>query len=50
VTSGGRVLTVCAKGSTFADAQRNAYGALEKIHFAGTLFRRDIGSRAISRD
>ena len=50
VTSGGRVLTVCAKGSTFADAQRKAYGALESIHFAGMLFRRDIGFRAISRE
>ncbi len=50
VTSGGRVLTVCAKGSTFADAQRKAYSALEKIHFAGMLFRRDIGFRAISRE
>ena len=50
VTSGGRVLTVCAKGSTFADAQRQAYRALEKIHFEGMLFRRDIGFRAISRE
>jgi phosphoribosylamine--glycine ligase len=50
VTSGGRVLTVCAKGWTFADAQRKAYGALASIHFSGMMFRRDIGFRAISRE
>ncbi len=50
VTSGGRVLTVCAKGSTFADAQKKAYDALATIRFDGMIFRRDIGYRAVQRE
>jgi phosphoribosylamine--glycine ligase len=50
VTSGGRVLTVCAKGSTFADAQKKAYDALGNVRFDGMVFRRDIGYRAVARD
>ena len=49
VTSGGRVLTVCAKGSTFADAQKKAYDTLGNVRFDGMIFRRDIGYRAINR-
>jgi phosphoribosylamine--glycine ligase len=49
VTSGGRVLTVCAKGSTFADAQKKAYAAMGSVHFDGMVFRRDIGYRAVDR-
>ena len=49
VTSGGRVLTVCAKGSTFADAQKKAYDAVGKVRFDGMIFRRDIGYRAVAR-
>jgi phosphoribosylamine--glycine ligase len=43
VTSGGRVLTVCALGTDRADAAARAYGALERVHFRGAQFRRDIG-------
>jgi phosphoribosylamine---glycine ligase len=50
VTSGGRVLTVCAKGATFADAQKKTYDALGNVRFDGMIFRRDIGYRAVSRD
>jgi phosphoribosylamine--glycine ligase len=49
VTSGGRVLTVCAKGSAFADAQRKAYDALGNVRFDGMIYRRDIGYRAVER-
>lgn len=47
VTSGGRVLGVTALGDTIALAQRRAYQAMEKIHFEGMHFRKDIGWRAI---
>jgi phosphoribosylamine--glycine ligase len=49
VTSGGRVLTVCALGSTFAESQSNAYRTVETVQFAGEIYRRDIGFRAIHR-
>jgi len=49
VTNGGRVLTVCALGSDFADAQSRAYAAARNIRFDGMFYRRDIGYRAIGR-
>jgi phosphoribosylamine--glycine ligase len=45
VTSGGRVLGVTALGADLAAARARAYGAIEKIHFNGMHFRRDIGQR-----
>lgn len=50
VTSGGRVLTVCAKGSTFENAREHAYRALATVQFDGMIFRRDIGHRALHRN
>jgi phosphoribosylamine--glycine ligase len=47
LTDGGRVLGVTALGDTLAEAQRRAYEAVEKIHFGGAFYRRDIGNRAI---
>jgi phosphoribosylamine--glycine ligase len=47
VTDGGRVLGVTALGDTLADARRNAYEAVELIHFQGMFFRRDIGEKAL---
>ena len=46
VTSGGRVLGVTAWGTDLASARGNAYRALERIHFEGAHFRRDIGAKA----
>ncbi len=43
VTSGGRVLGVCAKGADIEDARRKAYAAAEKISFEGMYYRKDIG-------
>ncbi len=43
VTSGGRVLGVCALGADLADAQKKAYAAAAKIHFPGMQLRHDIG-------
>ncbi len=43
VTSGGRVLSVCALGADIADARQKAYAAAAKIHFPGMQLRHDIG-------
>jgi phosphoribosylamine--glycine ligase len=47
VTAGGRVLTVCARGPTLAEARANAYGAVSRISFQGMQYRRDIGARGL---
>ena len=49
VTSGGRVLCVCALGDTVADAQRKAYEVAKKIRWKGAFYRKDIGHKAIER-
>jgi phosphoribosylamine--glycine ligase len=46
VTSGGRVLGVTALGKDLKAAQAAAYAAVEKIHFDGAQFRRDIAAKA----
>ena len=43
VTSGGRVLCVTATGATHDEARAKAFANVEKIHFEGAQFRRDIG-------
>ncbi|HKA04688.1 MAG TPA: phosphoribosylamine--glycine ligase [Acidimicrobiales bacterium] len=48
VTDGGRVLSVTALGETLADARRNAYEAVSRIHFQGAFYRRDIADRALA--
>ena len=47
VTNGGRVLGVTALGKDLKAAQAAAYAAVEKIHFDGARFRRDIAAKAI---
>jgi phosphoribosylamine--glycine ligase len=47
VTSGGRVLTVCARGEDLAQARERAYAAIPAIRFEGMHFRRDIGARGL---
>jgi phosphoribosylamine--glycine ligase len=47
VTDGGRVLSVTALGETLAEAKRKAYEAVDKIHFQGAHYRRDIGDKAL---
>ena len=42
-TSGGRVLGVCAKGKTVKEARVKAYKNIEKVHFDGMQYRKDIG-------
>ncbi len=41
-TSGGRVLAVSAHGSDLAHARASAYRAIQKIHFEGMFYRKDI--------
>lgn len=49
VTAGGRVLTVTATGDTLIQAKEKAYKAVEKIHFKGAHYRKDIGDKGIKR-
>ncbi len=46
VTSGGRVLTVCALGDGLDGAARRAYEGVARIRFRGMQYRRDIGQKA----
>jgi phosphoribosylamine--glycine ligase len=46
-TDGGRVLGVTALGETLAAAKRRAYEAVERIHFQGAFYRRDIADKAL---
>jgi phosphoribosylamine--glycine ligase len=48
VSSGGRVLNVTALGKTAREAQSRAYGAISRITFPESFYRRDIGWRAIA--
>jgi phosphoribosylamine--glycine ligase len=48
VTNGGRVLGVTALGDDFATTIDRAYQAVERIHFAGAHYRRDIARRALA--
>ncbi|HXX81251.1 MAG TPA: phosphoribosylglycinamide synthetase C domain-containing protein, partial [Thermodesulfovibrionales bacterium] len=49
VTSGGRVLGVTGLGADIAAARNKAYRAIEKIHFEGMHYRKDIAERALKR-
>jgi phosphoribosylamine--glycine ligase len=48
VTNGGRVLGVTALGKDLKTAQAAAYAAVEKIHFEGAQFRRDIAAKGLA--
>lgn len=45
VTSGGRVLTVCALGRDLDEAAARAYAAAGRIRFRGMQYRKDIGKK-----
>lgn len=49
VTSGGRVLGVTALAKDLESARVAAYAAVEKIHFEGAQFRKDIGLKAMQK-
>ena len=42
LTSGGRVLTVIAKGKNLAEAREKVYENIAHIHFEGCHYRKDI--------
>ncbi len=50
VANGGRVLNVCARGQSVAEAQQRAYAAVDKIKWPEGFCRRDIGWQAIARE
>ncbi|HEV7672366.1 MAG TPA: phosphoribosylamine--glycine ligase [Thermoanaerobaculia bacterium] len=47
VSSGGRVLNVCALGADLSEALDRAYAAASEIDWPGKVFRRDIGRRVL---
>jgi phosphoribosylamine--glycine ligase len=49
VTAGGRVLNVTALGATASEARARAYEGLDRIHFEGAQYRRDIAARVVER-
>ena len=49
VTSGGRVLCVCAMADDVAAAQQQAYRCVRAIDWQDVYYRTDIGYRAIAR-
>jgi phosphoribosylamine--glycine ligase len=50
LATGGRVLSVTARGRTVAEAQARAYAAIDLIDWPGGFCRRDIGWRAVARE
>lgn len=47
VTNGGRVLGVTGLGSTIKDTIKIAYQAVDKVHFEGMHYRKDIGRKTL---
>ncbi len=47
--AGGRVLGVTASGEDLATAITRTHAAVEKIHFEGMHYRRDIGQKGLKR-
>jgi phosphoribosylamine---glycine ligase len=45
VTTGGRVLTLVARGATIAAARARVYANIERVYFEGAHWRSDIGAR-----
>lgn len=50
VTSGGRVLSVCAQAPTLTQARERAYTGVAQIAIAGSHFRSDIARNACATD
>ena len=49
VASGGRVLGVTSVGQDLPQTLRQCYGAIQKIHWEGMQFRRDIGKSTMAK-
>ena len=50
VTSGGRVLTLVARGATVTDARAHVYANAGRVHFDGARWRTDIGAREVAAE
>ncbi|MGI9604144.1 MAG: phosphoribosylamine--glycine ligase [Acidimicrobiales bacterium] len=48
VTAGGRVLDICGRGPTLADARARAYAGVDAINWPGMLYRNDIALGAVT--
>jgi phosphoribosylamine--glycine ligase len=49
VTSGGRVLSVCGRAATLAEAVALAYRGIERISWQGMQYRTDIGADTLDK-
>ena len=47
VTNGGRVLGVTSVASSLSDAIKSSYEKVEKVTFANSYYRTDIGAKAL---
>jgi phosphoribosylamine--glycine ligase len=47
IATGGRVLSVVARGTTFAEARNRAYDAISLIELEGSQYRTDIAARVV---
>lgn len=45
VSNGGRVLAVSSYAQTVKEAVDKAYRAVDKVHFEGAIYRKDIAHR-----
>jgi phosphoribosylamine---glycine ligase len=50
LANGGRVLNICASGTTVTQAQHRAYQAVDRIDWPEGFCRRDIGWQAVARE
>ncbi|MEM1199413.1 MAG: phosphoribosylamine--glycine ligase [Pseudomonadota bacterium] len=50
LATGGRVLNVTGTGASVAQAQAEAYAAVDKVNWPDGFCRRDIGWRAVARE
>ncbi len=50
VTNGGRILTVTGLGNSIAEAREQAYAGVERIHFNGSRYRKDIALAAAEEE
>ena len=50
LAKGGRVLNVCASGSTVTEAQTRAYAAVDRIKWPDGFCRRDIAWQAVEQE
>ena len=49
IATGGRVLSVTARGDTLREARDRAYAMVEAINWPEGFYRRDIGWRALGK-